>query len=158
MSLLGYMPQVGASDDWLTDPLIIERLGPFDLDPACPETMPWKTAQTMWTRSDGALGRAWSGFVWMNPPFSTWVAWTSKLAEHGNGIALLPARTETRGFFSYIWPKASAICFIRGRVSFYTMGGIRSRHNCGFAICLVAFGKVARCRLQCCRFGRTVFL
>jgi len=71
MSLLAHMPQIGASDDWLTDPLIIERLGSFDLDPACPETMPWKRAETMWTRSDGALGRTWSGFVWMSPPFST---------------------------------------------------------------------------------------
>lgn len=29
---------------WLTPPHIIEALGPFDLDPCCPPTMPWRTA------------------------------------------------------------------------------------------------------------------
>jgi hypothetical protein len=158
MTLLAHMPQVGASDDWLTDPLIVKSLGPFDLDPACPKTMPWKTATTMWTRGDGALDREWSGFVWLNPPFSNWEAWIAKMAEHGSGIALLPARTETRGFFKHVWARASAICFVRGRVSFYTLGGIRSRDNSGFAVCLAAFGSEASSRLQSCKFGKTVLL
>jgi hypothetical protein len=152
------MPQVGASDDWLTDPLIVRGLGPFDLDPACPERMPWKTATTMWTRDDDGLNRQWHGIVWLNPPFSEWIKWIAKLCNHGNGIALLAARTETPGFFDYVWPKAFAICFVRGRVSFYTLGGIRSRDNCGFAICLVGFGLEAKARLQSCKFGKTLLL
>jgi DNA N-6-adenine-methyltransferase (Dam) len=158
VSLLSHMPQVGATDDWLTDPTIVKSLGPFDLDPACPKRMPWKTATTMWTKGDGALERDWSGFVWLNPPFSRWEAWIAKLAHHRTGIALLPARTETCGFFLHVWPKASAICFVRGRVSFYSLGGIRSRDNCGFAICLVAFGIEASSRLKSCKFGKTVLL
>lgn len=158
MSLLTHLPQVGGTDDWLTDPTIIHTLGPFTLDPACPDTMPWRTAKTMWTRRDGPLEREWFDLVWLNPPFSNWHTWTEKLAEHGDGIVLLPARTDTRGFFEHVWSNPSAVCFVRGRVSFYTLGGIRSRDNCGFAICLVAFGKDAKRRLESCKFGRTVTL
>jgi hypothetical protein len=65
MTLLAHMPQVGASDDWLTDPLVIQALGPFDLDPACPSKMPWQRAATMWTKADDSLNRDWDGFVWL---------------------------------------------------------------------------------------------
>ena len=43
----------------------------------------------------------------MNPPYgSETPKWLKKLSEHGNGIALIYARTETRMFFNYVWDKA----------------------------------------------------
>lgn len=67
-------------------PAVIDALGPFDLDPACPDHMPWPTASTMWT--SGGLERPWHGLVWLNPPYSSVGEWMTKLADHGNGIVM----------------------------------------------------------------------
>lgn len=40
------------SDTWLTPPEIIKALGIFDLDPCCPENMPWPTANIMLTKQN----------------------------------------------------------------------------------------------------------
>jgi hypothetical protein len=41
-----------------------------------------------------------------------------KLKEHGNGIALIFAKTETKAFFDYIWEDAHSILFIKKRLRF----------------------------------------
>lgn len=126
--------------DWLSPPAWLEKLGPFDLDPCCPPVMPWPTATTMY--SHHGLEREWSGRVWLNPPFDSHVApaWLAKLAAHGNGIALIPARTETKMFYAHVWPKADAICFVRGRPHFHYPDGRRAKANSGAPICLIAYG------------------
>ena len=53
-----YSDKKNWSDTYLTDPKIIKLLGPFDLDPACPPVMPWKTAKRMLTNGDRQIGRA----------------------------------------------------------------------------------------------------
>jgi hypothetical protein len=40
------------------------------------------------------------------------------MAQHGNGIALVYARTETKYFFDHVWPRANGIFFLKGRLSF----------------------------------------
>jgi len=38
--------KTNTTDVWLTPPAIIEALGEFDLDPCCPNNLPWATAKT----------------------------------------------------------------------------------------------------------------
>ncbi len=78
----------------------------------------------------------------MNPPFGkAAAAWLEKLASHGDGIALIPARTETRMFYSHVWPKADAVLFIEGRPHFHYATGKRAPFNSGAPICLIAYGQ-----------------
>lgn len=87
------------NDEWLTPPPIIQALGFFDLDPCAPVDRPWDTARQHYSRRDDGLAQDWGGRVWMNPPFGTQaIDWLRKMVKHGNGIALVPARTETRMF------------------------------------------------------------
>jgi hypothetical protein len=66
--------------------------------------------------------------------------WLEKLARHGNGIALVFARTETRMFFQHVWPVASAVLFIEGRLHFHYIDGSRSKGNSGGPSVLIAYG------------------
>lgn len=127
------------SDTWLTPPEWIKALGPFDTDPCCPPVMPWPTATTM--HSLLGLQKTWRGRVWLNPPFGQrWPAWVEKLADHGDGIALLPARTETEAFYRLVWGRADAICFVKGRPHFHHADGARAPFNSGAPIALIAYG------------------
>ena len=130
---------------WLTPPDILAALGPFDLDPcACPQPRPWDTATTMWTREDGSLRRAWSGRVFLNPPFGPKPLvsqFMHRMVEHGHGTALLFARTETEMFFASVWGKATAILFLKGRPHFHHQDGRRAGANSGAPVCLIAYGE-----------------
>ncbi len=129
----------GKTDDWLTPPEIIAALGQFDLDPCCPEHMPWATASLMlW---HGGLTEPWAGRVWVNPPYGPETGkWLRRLADHGDGIALIFARTETDMFHRYVWDRAAACLFLRGRITFCLVDGSRSRFNSGGPSVLVAYG------------------
>lgn len=141
MSLSGHQSPRMGSATWLTPPAWIDALGPFDLDPACPEFMPWKTAMTMLTPSKDGLSASWRGRVWLNPPFGNQAAkWLRKLRDHGNGIALIPARTETAMFYGNVWGHAEAVCFVKGRPHFHFPNGDRAPFNSGAPICLIAYG------------------
>lgn len=132
------------NDEWLTPPEWIEALGgwrSFALDPCAPVVRPWPTAIHHMTKSRDGLQLAWRGRVWMNPPFGREAAkWLSRLAAHGNGIALIPARTETRMFYASVWGVADAVCFVRGRPHFHYVDGTRAAANSGAPIALVAYG------------------
>lgn len=129
------------SDVWLTPPHVIDALGPFDLDPcAAPEPRPWPTAARHIARPDDGLAAEWSGRVWCNPPYSSPWKWLARLSAHGNGIALIFARTETRGFVSQVWRRADAILFIEGRLTFHRPTGQPGKANSGAPSCLVDYG------------------
>lgn len=119
-----YSDQTNWSNDYLTDPALIKLLGPFDTDPSCPVTMPWPTAKTMhhFGASDG-LAAAWTGRVFMNPPYRGVVKWADKFAAHANGIALLNGRsTETRATQT-ILRAAAALWLPEGRLTFFKTNG-----------------------------------
>lgn len=129
-------------DEWLTPPDILRALGgPFDLDPCAPICRPWDTAARHFTIQDDGLSQAWSGRVWLNPPYGAHTGdWMHKLAEHGQGTALIFARTETDHWHTHIWPRASAILFLRGRLYFHHVSGSKARHNAGAPSALIAYG------------------
>jgi hypothetical protein len=127
------------SDSWLTPPEWISALGHFDLDPACPPDMPWETADCM--HNANGLEIPWFGRVWLNPPFGREaVKWLRKMVKHGNGIALIPARTETAMFYECVWGIADAVCFVKGRPHFHYPDGTRAAFNSGAPIALIAYG------------------
>ena len=126
-------------DEWLTPPEVIGALGPFDLDPCAPIHRPWPTASEHYTIADNGLTKEWHGFTWVNPPYSTASKWLAKLSAHGDGIALLFARTETQLFFRHVWPHATALLFLEGRLHFHYANGRRAG-NSGAPSVLVAYG------------------
>ena len=127
-------------DEWLTPPDVLAALGPFDLDPCSPIRRPWPTAREHYTIADNGLAQSWHGLVWLNPPYSTASKWLAKLAAHDDGMALLFARTETQLFFRHVWPHASALLFLEGRLHFHHVSGRRAADNCGAPSVLVAYG------------------
>jgi hypothetical protein len=153
VSLSSHQSARSKNDEWLTPPEIRGALGRFDLDPCSPElaVRPWSTAAHHYTKSMNGLSMSWHGRVWLNPPFGREaVKWMAKMAAHGNGIALLAARTETAMFFDYVWGKASAILFLKGRPHFHYVTGERAKANSGAPICLIAYGSAnADCLASC---------
>lgn len=142
MPNLGNEATVSATDIWLTPPHLLEALGDFDLDPCASEDRPWDTAKKHYTIKDDGLIQEWSGRVWCNPPYGLKMGpFLSKLAAHpGGGIALIFARTETRAFFDYVWDKATAILFIKGRLKFHKSDG-EMGGTAGSPSVLIAYGE-----------------
>ena len=130
------------NDEWLTPPHIINSLGQFNLDPCSPIIRPWDTALNHFNINDNGLVQEWHGRVWCNPPYGLEASkWLNKLARHGNGIALIFARTETKMFFSEVWNKANALLFIEGRLYFHYVNGELAKANAGAPSVLIAYGK-----------------
>jgi hypothetical protein len=141
MTNWGNEATVAKTEVWLTPPSIIHALGEFDLDPCSEEEMPWQVAKNKYTEKDDGLVQQWEGRVFMNPPYGPKLnPFLSKLADHGNGIALVFARTETRAFFDSVWPRANAIMFLRRRVKFYRPDGTQGKSS-GSPSCLIAYGR-----------------
>lgn len=135
------------NDEWLTPPDLVAALGPFDLDPCSPGARrPWDTARVHFglcsygPPADG-LALPWFGRVWLNPPYGREAdAWLAKLVSHGDGVALIFARTETEMFFKQVWEQADAVLFLRGRLHFHYVDGRRADANGGAPSVLIAYG------------------
>lgn len=117
MPNLGNEKTVSGTDVWLTPPAIIKSLGEFDLDPCASIDRPWDTAKKHYTIEDNGLAQKWNGRVWCNPPYGPGMApFLKKMVEHGNGISLIFARTETKAFFDYVWAgggRQTQLCFLK---------------------------------------------
>lgn len=137
----------GRSDDYLTPPELIKLLGPFHLDPCASRRQPWRTAKVQYT--DRGLEQPWRGMVWLNCPYGKETGrWLARLAVHGNGLALVYARTDTQAFHEHVFPKATAILFFEGRLFFHYPDGRRAVNNCGGPSVLIAYGRAAAERLR----------
>jgi hypothetical protein len=137
----GHHSAKSGKDEWLTPPWLLKPLGKFDLDPCAPVVRPWDTASKHYTAEDNGLLFDWEGRVWLNPPYGRMTeVWLSRLASHGNGIALVFARTETRMFHRYVWPMADGILFLRGRLHFHHVDGTKAKMNGGAPSVLIAYG------------------
>lgn len=156
---------VATTTDLLTPPSLLEALGalrlnqdeeyvlgphPFDLDPCTSQRQPWPTARTMWTVHEDGTSGCWSGEVWLNPPYGRELySWLARLAAHGNGMALLYARTDTQGFLTHVWDRASAVYFLTGRPFFHQpVTGFQCPANCGGPMCLACYGSKPLERVQ----------
>lgn len=142
MTIGSHQSCVGKSHTHLTPRHIIDALGPFDLDPcAAPEPRPWATAAHHIALPDDGLAAPWAGRVWLNPPFDRYSVgqWIRRLADHGNGICLLHARTET-DWFEPVWQAADVILFLASRIKFCRQDGTPHEANSGAPVILAAFG------------------
>lgn len=140
------------TDDWITPRWVIDKFGPFDLDPCASLTQPWPCARGYYTVNDDGLSKPWfDNFVYCNPPYGLATSkWLEKLALHNHGIALVFARTETKMFQKHVWPKASSILFLYGRLTFHYPDGRGSKagHNSGGPSVLIGYGSLATERLM----------
>lgn len=143
-----HRPHHGESVEWYTPPEIFEALGiHFDLDPCSPLSgpVPWIPVRRFLTARENGLTAPWGSGerVWLNPPYWPDVErWIQRLACHGNGIALVFARTDTPWWHEAA-TAASAVCFIKGRLHFVRLiDGEMVRHqwNAGAPSCLLAYG------------------
>jgi hypothetical protein len=130
---------------WLTPLAILEKLGPFDLDPCAAPN--WPTAKTMFTEDqcDGYV-QSWSGRVWLNPPFGKHGgrridAWMEKMARHNNGIAVTNIRTETQWFQRSVFPYVSGMFFFEGRIKFHCADGSIPKSSPVASHVLLAYGQ-----------------
>lgn len=138
-------------DTWLTPRFLIDafdmpRLA--DVDPCSPPTRPWPTAKRHITRAEDGLAHAWNPgkFYFTNPPYGRECSkWLAKAADHGNGLALTFARTDTRMFHTSVWrhPNATALLFFEGRLRFATIDGTEVG-SAGAPSVMVAYGAKAR--------------
>jgi hypothetical protein len=62
------------------------------------------------------------------------------MALHGNGVALVFARTETSMFRNWVWPHAAALMFLAKRPHFHHPDGTRATGNSGGPLVLIAYG------------------
>jgi hypothetical protein len=127
MTLGSHQTSIGKSQSHITPRWILDALGPFDLDPAAADPRPWACAKKSYSEADDGLSKRWSGRVFL------------KLANHGRGIALLHARTETDWFLP-IWRGASGILFLANRIHFHLPDGTRHPANSGAPPVIAAFG------------------
>lgn len=134
----------GRSNDWHTPPEVFAALGcRFDLDVSAPAGGPLHVPCDGWIY-DRSLERAWSGFVWMNPPFggrNGLEPWLDKFFLHGNGIALTPDRTSAP-WFAKAWRRADAVMFTRGKTPFLLADGSKAGSP-AFGTALWASGRAA---------------
>lgn len=102
--------------------------------------MPW-IGDHGFTKDDDGLKEDWFGRVWCNPPYGKETfKWMKKLADHGNGIALVFARTETKGFHEQIWNRAHSVFFFIDRIKFYHSDG-RKGGRANAPSCLAAYSE-----------------
>lgn len=153
----------GLTAEWYTPKYITDALGPFDLDPCAATVRKWDIGRRNYTKADDGLSLPWEGRVWLNCPYGRETRlWLRRLADHGDGVALVFARTETGTFFESVWPAASGIFFFRGRVRFLNEAGVEAGHPAAPS-CLVAYDRPGSRRnleaLRTCGLeGRTVEL
>ncbi len=145
-------PDEGITNDWITPKWIIDAFDGyaqenldkpqyFDLDPCSSITQPWICARDAYTVEQDGLRQNWYGTVWCNPPYGSHAEkWVKKLAQHGNGIALIFARIETKLWQDYIFPSASGYLFPRGRFQFAKPDGTTPKSSSGAPSALIAWG------------------
>jgi hypothetical protein len=137
-----HLPNQGLSNEWWTPRHVFDALGlEFDLDPCAPPGgVPWIPAKHHYSIEDDGLGHEWFGRVWVNPPYGRETGvWMMKLAEHGHGIGLVFSRTDVAWWHAAV-PSATAVCFVRGRLTFIPGSGQSAPGNSGGPSALVAYG------------------
>lgn len=149
----------GATVEWYTPPEVFAALAiSFDLDPAAPPGgVPWIPAARALSRADDGLVQPWHGRVWLNPPYGRDIfRWLDRLAAHGDGLALVFARTDT-AWFHRAFSSATAACFIRRRLRFVSASGVISG-PAGAPSLLLAYGLPCALAAAESGLGRTVIV
>lgn len=144
--LAGWLDGLGGNEQretrWLTPPHVVQALGHFDLDPCgAPGHVLAERTYLPESGEDG-LALPWEGRVFCNPPYGK-EAWPfmRRMVEHGRGTLLVFASVETEIWFETVWPKATAILFPKGRLTFLRGDGSKPVANSGKPSALIAYGE-----------------
>ncbi len=127
-----------SSDEWYTPPHIIDRLGKFDLDPACGPGCLTSPAKVKIGPDKDGLTQPWHGRVWLNPPLSNARHFAERMVEHGNGIMLVFTRSDAKWWQNAV-SAAGAVFLFKGRIQFQCPGKVA--RSCPLGCCLIPFGK-----------------
>lgn len=100
----------GLTDEYYTPPSVFKALncGRFNMDVAAPQNHFEAFVDAEVYVSSMGLEIDWIGFIWCNPPFGkrgSKLPWVNKVADHGNGLLLMPDRTSTDW-----WVRAAKEC------------------------------------------------
>ena len=110
-----------------------------------------------WTEESDGLLQDWTGErVWCNPPYNKYqIPFAMKGAECKADIAvfLLPVRTSTKLWHTYIFPIASDIRFIKGAITF-----VGAKSSAPFDSAVVIFEKDAEPKIEQAGWQQTLFL
>lgn len=129
------------TNTWLTPRDLLNKLGSFDLDPCAAIGRPWDCAKNNYTIVENGLLLPWNGRVWCNPPYGKEAAaFVARMAEHGNGLALIFMRPDTRWFQDMVLATARYIFLLRGRIRFCRIDGTPGQAP-NAASCLVAWSE-----------------
>lgn len=111
-------------DEWYTPEWLFQAMGvQFDLDPCHPGTdLARVPALSKYTREHDGLARDWSGFTFVNAPYSEVGAWGKKFVVHGDGLFLCFARTET-AWFQDVARKCDGMFLLNKRMRFIPGAG-----------------------------------
>lgn len=150
--------------DWWTPPELVERVravfgGAIGLDPCGSPGSAVKAIREYYLPSENGLALDWNyPSVFVNPPYGRGIAaWVQKCVEVAHGvevILLLPAATGTKHWQDAIFPTASAINFIRGRLKF-----VGAADDAPMPCALVYWGRdVERFAKVMCAVGVTINL
>lgn len=112
-----------ASDEWTTPKYLFDELNrEFNFTVDAASTHENALVDKHWTIKEDGLLQCWDNErVWCNPPYGRQITkWVKKASEAVGGVVvmLIPARTDTAYWHDYVFPNASDIRFIRGRLHF----------------------------------------
>ena len=130
------------NDEWLTLPEIVAKPGFVPILILCsPINRPFGQLQACITRCLMICRKPWHGRGGATRHSGVRRSeWLRRMAEHGNGIALIPARTETAMFYETVGA-ADGVLFLEGQPHFHYVDGSRAAFNSGAPISLVAYGE-----------------
>lgn len=123
--------------------------GAIGLDP-CSGARSRVAARVSYSLPDDGLRLPWDGFggVWVNPPFGRAVVrWVERASVRGDETILcVPARTDAGWWCDHVWPRAAAICWVRGRVRYHDGRTGEIPRGCAstFPTALVLFARAER--------------
>lgn len=111
------------TDEWATPQDFFDKLNSefnFELDPCA--TKDNHKCDLYFTKKIDGLNQDWGNKrVYCNPPYGRGIdKWVEKCSKHkGLAVMLIPARTDTRWFHTYIYNKQNVeIRFLKGRLKF----------------------------------------
>lgn len=132
----------------------------FTVDVACLSTSALVQEKYFTPETDG-LTQSWAGErFWCNPPYDNLKTWIEKcFHEYENndatGMILIPSRTDTQAFQNYIFPRSTAVCFIKRRLKFdnpslpsWSEDGSHKVSSAPFPSCIVVLGEMTEEQLS----------